>query len=80
MYKLIAEQRSNAINIFQSLAVAYFMDQDNKMLLEELPTCVVDFAPKTSNKGAHGLATLGLSVETDMFWLEECPPCLRQVV
>ncbi|KAK1567899.1 hypothetical protein Q3G72_017938 [Acer saccharum] len=48
--------------------------KDIKLLLEEIPNCVVDFASRTSNIAVQMLAKLGLSVDTDMFWLEECPP------
>ncbi|KAK3183904.1 hypothetical protein Dsin_031190 [Dipteronia sinensis] len=30
--------------------------KDIKLLLEEIPICAVDFAPRTSNMAAHGLA------------------------
>ncbi|KAK2637573.1 hypothetical protein Ddye_032365 [Dipteronia dyeriana] len=32
------------------------------------------------NKAAHELARFGLSVDSDMVWLEDCPPCLRRVI
>ncbi|KAK3231581.1 hypothetical protein Dsin_003462 [Dipteronia sinensis] len=44
---------------------------DCKLLLEASPGCCVGFASRLANKAAHGLAKLGLSLETNCFWMED---------
>ncbi|KAK3224581.1 hypothetical protein Dsin_004443 [Dipteronia sinensis] len=53
---------------------------DCKLLLEASPGCCVGFASRLANKAAHGLAKLGLSLETDCFWLEDYPSNVASIV
>ncbi|KAK3221879.1 hypothetical protein Dsin_008904 [Dipteronia sinensis] len=44
------------------------------------PDCKVVFAPRQDNMAAHNLAKLGLSLDADLFWLEETPSCVAPTV
>ncbi|KAK2662317.1 hypothetical protein Ddye_000891 [Dipteronia dyeriana] len=41
---------------------------------------VISFIPRDSNKGAHQLAKLALSLESDSVWMETVPPCVESFV
>ncbi|KAK3228183.1 hypothetical protein Dsin_008045 [Dipteronia sinensis] len=47
--------------------------KDIKLVLEICHACSVAFVPRSANMVAHHLAKLGLSVDNDCFWLEDCP-------
>ncbi|KAK2662800.1 hypothetical protein Ddye_001374 [Dipteronia dyeriana] len=50
---------------------------DNIKLLEAHPTFFfVSFTHRKANTAAHHLAKLCLSLDSDMFWMEEVPPCV----
>ncbi|KAK3218516.1 hypothetical protein Dsin_012486 [Dipteronia sinensis] len=54
--------------------------QDIKLLLEEYHVCSVAFAPRNANMVAHCLVKLGMSLENDCFWMEDCPPDVVSIV
>ncbi|KAK2654369.1 hypothetical protein Ddye_014225 [Dipteronia dyeriana] len=54
--------------------------KDIRLLLEDSPCCSVKFVSRLSNMAVHGHAKFGLSIETDLFWMEETPPVIVQAV
>ncbi|KAK3230811.1 hypothetical protein Dsin_002692 [Dipteronia sinensis] len=49
-------------------------------LMNSSPQCKMCFIPRKANMVAHGLAKLGLSSESDRFWIEEVPPSVAPIV
>ncbi|KAK2634369.1 hypothetical protein Ddye_029161 [Dipteronia dyeriana] len=54
--------------------------KDIKLLLETSPGCVIGFARRSTNMATHGLAKLGLSVDSDMVWMEDYPHVLAPTI
>ncbi|KAK3182823.1 hypothetical protein Dsin_030109 [Dipteronia sinensis] len=52
--------------------IIYFLDCN--------PSCSVAFVPKKANMVAHRLAKLGLTLDINLFRIEEVLPCLAPIV
>ncbi|KAK3195446.1 hypothetical protein Dsin_026756 [Dipteronia sinensis] len=52
--------------------------KDIKLILETSPKCSMAFV-RSANMVAHHLAKLGLEMDNDCFWMEDCPPPPRVV-
>ncbi|KAK3195456.1 hypothetical protein Dsin_026766 [Dipteronia sinensis] len=67
----------NIVHLIESSVIPFskigLVIKDIKLFLENFPTDSVAFVPRSANMVAHHLAKLGLSVNNDCFWLEECP-------
>ncbi|KAK2645878.1 hypothetical protein Ddye_021073 [Dipteronia dyeriana] len=59
--------------------IGLIIDDISDLMLSS-PQCKVCFISRKANMAAHFLAKIGLSLETDCFWMEEVPPSVVPIV
>ncbi|XP_024190675.1 uncharacterized protein LOC112194687 [Rosa chinensis] len=54
--------------------------EDIQFMLQQLQQIHVSYTPRTCNKIAHRLANLAFESEQTMYWIQETPDCIRDIV